>query len=137
MGFSYMLLLFTLQFHGLMNGDLAIRFNLMRQKYKKYFENGQNLIVGPDWEAVRKNLPSSFSSFKNCVCIIDCTEIFIEKPQNQLAQAQVFSNYKSHNAVKYLIGITTAGAVTCGVGWKCLRQNDNIKFRLFRNGFLW
>ena len=29
-------------------------------------------------EAVTKNLPPSFSGFKNCVYIIDCMEIFIE-----------------------------------------------------------
>ena len=63
-------------------------------------------------EAVTKNLPPSFSGFKNCVYIIDCTEIFIERSQNQLAQAQVYSNYKSYNTVKYLIGITPVGAVS-------------------------
>ena len=44
--------------------------------------------------------------------MIDCTEIFIERLQNQLARAQVYSNYKSHNTVKYLIRITPAGAVS-------------------------
>ena len=66
----------------------------------------------PNREAVRKNLSSSFSSFKNCVYIIDCTEIFIERQQNRLAQAQVHSNYNSHNTFKYLIRITPAGAVS-------------------------
>ena len=60
----------------------------------------------PEREAVRENLPFSFSSFKNCIDIIDCTEIFIEQPQNQLARAQVYSNYKSHNTVKYLIAVS-------------------------------
>ena len=67
---------------------------------------------------LEKNLPSSFSSFKNCVCIIDCTEIFIEQPQNQLAQPKVYSNYKSDNTVKDLIGITPAVAVSfLSYGW--------------------
>ena len=66
----------------------------------------------PEREAVRENLPFSFSSFKNGIGIIDCTEIFIEQPQNQLARAQVYSNYKSYNTVKYLIGITPAFAVS-------------------------
>ena len=78
----------------------------------------KNLIVCLDREAGRKKLLSSFSSFKNCVCIIDCIEIFIEEPQNQLARAQVYSNYKSHNKVKYLIGITPACAVSfLSYGW--------------------
>ena len=31
---------------------------------------------------------------KNCVCIIDCTEVFIERTFNLNARAQAFSNYK-------------------------------------------
>ena len=31
----------------------------------------------PKREAVRENLPFSFSSFKNCIDIIDCTEILL------------------------------------------------------------
>ena len=78
----------------------------------------KDLIIWPDRKAVGENLPSSFSSFKNCVCIIDWTEIFFERPQNQLATTQVYSNYKSHNTVKYLIGLIPAGAVSClFYGW--------------------
>ena len=103
-----------------MNRDLGIQFNLSQAKVSKIFWKWikplsvllKNLIVWPNREAVRKNLPSSFSSFKNCVCIIDCTEIFIEQPQNQLAQPKVYSNYKSDNTVKDLIGITPAVAVS-------------------------
>ena len=46
------------------------------------------------------------------VCIIDCTEIFIERPLNLLARAQTFSNYKKHNMVKLLIGITPIGCIS-------------------------
>jgi hypothetical protein len=36
--------------------------------------------------------------------IIDCFEIFIDRPSNLLARAETWSNYKHHNTVKYLIG---------------------------------
>ena len=57
---------------GLMNRDLAIRFNLNDTKMSKTFQKWikplgvllKNLITWPDREAVRKNLPSSFSSFQ-------------------------------------------------------------------------
>ena len=126
---------------GLMNWDLAIRFNINEAKVSKIFRKWikalsvllKNLIVWPETEAVRKNLPSSFSSFKNCVCIIDCTKIFIEQPQHQLARAQVHSNYKCHNTVKYLIGVTPAGGISfLSYGWG---GHDKIKFGFFRNGF--
>lgn len=38
--------------------------------------------------------------------IIDCFEIFVEKPSNLKARAATWSNYKHHNTVKVLMGIT-------------------------------
>ena len=44
-------------------------------------------------------------------CIIDATEIYIQKPQNPSAQQLTFSNYKNHNTLKALKGISPSGAV--------------------------
>lgn len=43
--------------------------------------------------------------------IIDCTEVFIERPSNLLARAQVWSNYKHHSTIQFLIGITPQGTI--------------------------
>ena len=52
------------------------------------------------------------------MCIIDCTEVFIERPFNLNARAQTFSNYKSSNTIKYLVGTTPSGAVSfLSAGW--------------------
>ena len=52
------------------------------------------------------------------VFIIDCSEIFIERPKNLTARAQIWSNYKHNNTSKYLIGITPAGAISfLSLGW--------------------
>ena len=67
------------------------------------------LIIWPERQALRKNLPRCFKSWKNCVCIIDCSEIKIERPFNLNSRAQAWSNCKHSNTVKYLIGITPAG----------------------------
>jgi len=45
-------------------------------------------------------------------CIIDATEIFIQKPENPSAQQLTFSSYKNHNTLKALIGISPSGAVS-------------------------
>ena len=50
--------------------------------------------------------------FRKCCIIIDCTEIFIERPTDLLARAQVLSNYKHHSTVKFLIGITPQGTIS-------------------------
>ena len=46
-----------------------------------------------------------------CTVIIDCFKVFIERPANLLAGAQLHLTYKHHNTVKYLIGITPQGTV--------------------------
>ena len=39
----------------------------------------KNFIAWPDWGAVRRTLPKYFEKkFRDCICIIDCSEIFIE-----------------------------------------------------------
>ena len=73
------------------------------------------------WLEREKNLkiiPPCFTSFKNCCVIIDYTEIYIERPSNLNARAQTWSNYKHTSTIKYLIGITPAGAVSLlSRGW--------------------
>ena len=52
--------------------------------------------------------------------IIDCFELFTEKPIGALNQVQTYSNYmyKHHQTVKYLIGIALQGMVTfISNGW--------------------
>ena len=44
--------------------------------------------------------------------IIDCSEIFIERPKSLESQAQTWSDYKSHNTLKFLIGISPTGYIT-------------------------
>lgn len=44
--------------------------------------------------------------------IIDCFEVFIQRPKNLLARAQTWSTYKHSNTVKFLIGITPQGSIS-------------------------
>ena len=78
------------------------------------------LIVWPSKEQIEVSLPMCFkrSGFRNCTSIIDCFEIFIEKPKNYKARSQTYSQYKSHNTVKYLISITPQGTISfVSKGW--------------------
>ena len=59
-------------------------------------------------------MPDEFLSSKyssTCV-IIDATKLFIEKPSDPVLQSVTWSNYKSHNTLKGLIGISPFGSVT-------------------------
>ena len=51
-------------------------------------------------------LPKAFRNFPNVRCIIDCTEIYIEKPFKIAAQRSTYSSYKSRNTFKVLVGIS-------------------------------
>ena len=69
-------------------------------------------IKWPDRDELQKTMPMDFrKNFRKYTIIIDCFEIFIERPTSLLARAQTWSNYKKHNTVKYLIGITPQGSV--------------------------
>ena len=74
----------------------------------------RNLILWPDRDALWKTLPECFrSSFGTKVAvIIDCFEMFIEHPSNLKARAITWSNYKHHNTVKVLLGITPQGVIS-------------------------
>jgi len=76
------------------------------------------IIIWPTRKTILRKMPKCFKRYSQCQCIIDCTEIFIDRPNNLTAQAQTWSNYKHHNTVKYLIGVTPAGAISfLSPGW--------------------
>lgn len=59
-------------------------------------------------------MPECFKvSFGSKVAVvIDCFEIFIERPSNLQARALTWSQYKHHNTAKVLLGITPQGVVS-------------------------
>ena len=112
---------------GLTNRDLAYRFGLPFSTVSKILRDWipmlssivKPFIMWPSKDAVRANMPKCFKpKFRNCRCIIDCTDIFIERTHNLKARAETWSNYKHQNTMKYLIGITPAGAISfLSSGW--------------------
>lgn len=128
---------------GLLNKDLAYRFDTSESTVSRIYrvwlpamsECLAHLIVWPTRAALRANLPTAFRrKFRDCVAIIDCTEIFTERPSNLTAQAQTWSRYKHNNTIKYLIGITPAGAISfLSKGWSGRESDKNITLKC---GFL-
>ena len=77
------------------------------------------LIHWQDRDNIRQTVPPSFKQhFPRLTCIIDCFEIFIDRPVNLKARAQVYSNYKKHCTVKYLISCSPLGVINfLSNGW--------------------
>ena len=102
--------------------DLAYRFNVSLSTVSRTFLAWMivmdirlsPLISWPEREDLWRTKPKCFQySFgKKTTVIIDCFEVFIERPPNLVARAQTFSNYKHHNTVKVLIGITPQGTIS-------------------------
>lgn len=92
------------------------------------------LIKWPTQVVCCSNLPEIFKAlYPRTRCIIDCSEIFIERPCSYQARAQTYSNYKKHNTIKFLVGITPCGAISflskCWGGRatdKCITMNSGF-----------
>lgn len=57
-------------------------------------------------------MPKSFKNYPNTRAIIDCTEIFCENSSTVEKQVLMYSSYKCHHTVKYLIAISPSGLIT-------------------------
>ena len=110
---------------GLSGQDLAYRFRVSSATISRTFTHVidvvyhqlKPLIIWPDRDALKKTMPMEFRKhFPNCVAIINCFEIFLDRPTHLLARAQTFSQYKHHNTVKYLIGVTPVSFISEGWG---------------------
>ena len=62
----------------------------------------EQLIIWPSKQLVKENLQASFREFPNTRCIIDCSEIYVEKPFRPKAQRTTWSNYKHAHTFKLL-----------------------------------
>ena len=106
---------------GLLHKDISYRMSVSEALVSKIFHKWidlmyrelRQLITWPDRETLRENLPFCFRRhYINVVSIIDCFEIFIERPSSLEARAATYSQYKKHNTVKFLIGISPTGSIS-------------------------
>ena len=104
------------------NLDLAFRFGVcattIGRTFSKWIE-AMNirlsfLVSWPDRESLQKTMPICFRTNYGLkvTSIIDCFELFIEKPSNLLAKSCTWSQYKHYNTAKYLISITPQGVIS-------------------------
>ena len=105
---------------GLFGVDISSRFDISVSLFSKIFNTWirflslelELLCPYPTADQVQEHLPESFSKFPNTRVIIDCTEVFVQKPSALKAQRETWSSYKHRNTFKSLVGITPDGTVS-------------------------
>ena len=108
---------------NLLNEDLADRFGISPSLCSRTFTTwvkvisktlGNALIAWLPVENIRENLPVGFrkAGYSKTRVIIDCTEVFIDIPKSLKLQWATWSEYKHHNTVKFLVGISPSGYIT-------------------------
>ncbi|XP_020914619.1 uncharacterized protein LOC110252193 [Exaiptasia diaphana] len=98
--------------------ECAFRFGLKLSKFESIF-NTWVVFIALELEElckINRNIRSHesancFKEFPDVVIVLDCTELFAETPSSLKASKQLFSNYKHHSTVKFLVGISTCGAI--------------------------
>ncbi|CAC5376444.1 unnamed protein product [Mytilus coruscus] len=106
---------------GFLTEDLSVRFNIHASTVSRkiitwtnylYFVLG-SINIWPSRGKVMEHMPQDFQLlYPNTCVIIDCTEIFTEKPSSLALASKTFSMYKSHKTWKRLVGIAPHGAIT-------------------------
>lgn len=112
---------------NLTDQDLAYCFGVNQSTISRNFRKWIDImdtrleptIRWPSQDEVKKTMPMEFRKyFKQCICIINCFKVFCERPSDLMARAQTFSNYKHHNTIKFLIGITPQDVISfVSKGW--------------------
>ena len=72
----------------------------------------KNLFPFPSRQQVIQWMPKCFSKVKNTRIIIDCYEVECQRPSGLMNSSVTYSQYKSRNTWKVLVGCTPTGLVS-------------------------
>lgn len=139
---EYLLVLMRLRL-GLLVKDLGFRFQVSSARVSQIWitwikllsKELRHLIIWPSKGQIFATLPDAFKRlYPKVQTIIDCTEVFVETPNSLEVQALLWSEYKHHCTIKYLVAITPNGAIS----WvsPCYGGRTTDKYIVKDSGFL-
>ena len=99
--------------------DLATRFGISETTCSIIFSSCarasanvlKSFVFSSDQETINATKPPRFSPVKNLTMFIDCSELFAQCPKDHLLQ-RLWSSYKHHNTLKFLIGVAPNSMIT-------------------------
>ena len=127
---------------GLQFQDLGKRFGISHQLASRVFNSWidilafqlKDLIMWLPKESIQRTLPSSLKElYPKTTCIIDCTEVYLQRPLSLKARTATYSSYKSHNTLKVLVCIAPNGYIMFLS--KCYGGRARDRFITKKSGF--
>ena len=106
---------------NLKEDDLAFRFDISQSCVSQIISTWipflarelEEFIYWPSQNEITLYYPQCFKKYEKTVrCIIDCTEIQIDRPSLAASNNEVYSQYKSRPTLKCLVGITPGGTIS-------------------------
>ena len=102
--------------------DIANRFQESKSTAGRIFSDTldvmfirlKKIVYWPERDDLQATMPMCFQNKyrKSITAIIDCFELFIERPSSLTARALTWSTYNHKNTIKFLIAITPQGSIS-------------------------
>ncbi|XP_026285706.2 uncharacterized protein LOC113211529 [Frankliniella occidentalis] len=111
----------------MMKIKLALHFSTLGVFFEKSVQNVCNYFYDTvkvlaqlfkcfvKWQSkdiILNNMPKCFSYFTNTRVVLDCFELYVEKPKCVRCRVRLYSQYKKNYTVKVLLGVSPGGAIT-------------------------
>ena len=104
---------------GLLHNDLAKRFKVFKTLSGQIFNCWlramarvlRSMVYIPNKGVISATTPKRFNEIRSRHSIIDCSELFMETPQDHELQAITWSTYKHHNTLKFLIAVAPNSSI--------------------------
>ncbi|XP_077523016.1 uncharacterized protein LOC144133793 [Amblyomma americanum] len=109
---------------GLLYGHLARIFqisvgsvcNIFRHFLSVLCTIMKKVVIWLPRSIIQNSMPKSFidNGYDTTTCIVDRSEINMQRPKKLMPRAQTYNSYKAHNSVKFLIAIAPNGLLQMG-----------------------
>lgn len=96
----------------------------------------RNVVAWLPIETVLATMPRQFaeSQYDDTTCIVDCTEVHMQRPKKLYPRGQTYSPYKGCNTAKFLIAVAPSGFIMFVSNTYSGRASD--KFIVEESGFV-